>query len=68
MDPYLFHFVRKGKKHGRVVTDDMRFILDNPEISQAWVSIHTGDLDAIGTDDEILDWIFKTLDEDGRLK
>ena len=54
MDPCLFHFVRKGIKHGRVVTDNMRAILDEPEISQAWVSIHTDDLDSVGTDDQIL--------------
>jgi hypothetical protein len=46
----------------------MRLVLENPEISQAWVSIHTDDLDAGGTDDEILDCIFKTLDERWKIK
>ena len=68
MDPCLFQFMRKGKEHGRVVTDNMRLILGDPEISQAWVSIHTDDLDAAGTDDEILDSIFKTLDERWKIK
>ena len=68
MDPCLFHFVRKGIKHGRVVTDNMRAILDEPEISQAWVSIHTDDLDSVGTDDQILECIFKTLDDRWKIK
>jgi site-specific DNA-cytosine methylase len=68
MDPCLFHFVRKGKKHGRKVTENMRLILDDPEISQAWVCIHTDDLDACGTDDEILECIFKTLDDRWKIK
>ena len=68
MDPCLFHFIRKYKVHGKPVTDTMRQVLDQPELSQAWVLIHTDDLDANGTDKEILDCIFKTLDERWSIK
>ena len=62
MDPCLFHFKRLGKKHGKPVTDNMRELLDDPELSQAWICIHTDDLDSVGTDDEILESILDTLD------
>ena len=54
--------------HGKPVTDVTRQVLDQPELSQAWVLIHTDDLDANGTDQEILDCIFKTLDERWSIK
>ena len=63
MGPCLFHLVRNGKTHGRVVSDNMRLILENPEVNQAWVSIHTDNLGAAGTSDAILDFAFKPLDE-----
>ena len=68
MDPCLFYFMRKGVKHGRPITDNMREILDQPEISQAWISIHTDDLDSAGTDQKILVEIFRIIDERWSLK
>ena len=37
-------------------------------LSQAWILIHADDLDADGTDDEILDCIFDTLDKRWSIK
>ena len=37
-------------------------------MSQAWLLIHTDDLDANGTDQEVLDYIFETLDEPWSIK
>ena len=67
-DPCLFYFMRKSVKHGRPITNNMREVLDQPEIRQAWISIHTDDLDSAGTDQKILDEIFKTIDERWSLK
>ena len=52
MDPCLFYVMRKGVKHGKRITDNMREILDQPEISQAWIGTHTNDLDSAGTNQE----------------
>jgi hypothetical protein len=68
MDPCLFHFVRKHKKHGKPITEAMRQVLDQAEVSQAWVLIHTDDLDANGTDSEVLECIFRILDERWSIK
>jgi hypothetical protein len=68
MDPCMFDFMRKGVKHDRPITDNVREILDQPEISQAWISIHTDDLDSAGTDQKILVEILRIIDERWSLK
>ena len=37
-------------------------------LNEAWVSIHTDDLDSAGTNEEILDNIFKEVDDEWSLK
>jgi hypothetical protein len=48
--------------------DPCLFVFTDPKGNKAWAMIHTDDVDAVGETDEILENIFKTIDEIWSLK
>ena len=59
-----------GSKPVDIVTEFtyMEVVDTGTPLSEAWVSIHTDDLDSVGTNKEILDNIFKEVDDEWSLK
>ena len=59
-----------GSKPVDLVTEFtyMEVVDTGTPLSEAWVSIHTDGLDSVGTDKEILDNIFKEVDDEWSLK